>query len=147
MDARPLSLCLLVGTFAASAAAERGRRDIEFNGPALSGMDLGDRRAIAVVHLRDGVHLADGALLKGVTAEGGALRAPGGVSLLGAHLDGAATDKRPVRVRIDGVLPAPDPRPETKENENADLSLYLLSYQDGAWEGEGAARKWRPGGE
>lgn len=136
---------------AAPAAGARSDRDIEINGPLLNGTDLGRPRTLSVVLLREGVELADGKVRKDLSAEGGALRLPGqaqgGAVLLGAKLQGVASDRAPVRIRIDGIGAAADPRPETPQNENEDLALYLISYQDGAWEGAGAARRFVPRGD
>ncbi len=120
------------------APGQAGRRDIEANGPKLNGIALraeegGADLSLLQVDLRPGVVLADGRLRRGVTLIGGMLRDPQGPVAaehwIGAELTGEASNRALVRLRIDRVETAPDPAPQTAENENQDVKLFTLSYR------------------
>jgi hypothetical protein len=147
-----LACTVALATCASVAQAKpKGRRDrqIQPNGPWMNGTDLGRPRALALVRLRDGVTLPDGRSLRDATLDGTELRAPHAPETwVGALLEGVTTDGKPVRLRIDAVAAAPDPNPGTPANENADLLLYTVSYQEGqrsggrgAWQ---ASSDWKP---
>lgn len=148
-SSRTAALLLL----AASTAQAGDRRDIEPNGPQLNGIELvppvgTGKLSLLAVELRPGVILADGRKLSGATVQGSALHLPAvtGNAWIGAQLHGVASDHAPLRLRIDRIETAPDPDPKTAENENADVTLYALSYQWGAGSGEKPGA-WQPKSE
>jgi hypothetical protein len=133
------------------------RRDLEFNGPRLNGVELAPPGAAAPnqgklslleVSLQSGVVLASGTVVRDAALVGTKLQASGRTDdWKGALLTGEASDHRPLRLRIDGITTAADPKPNTPDNENSDVLAYELSYQWGEWKGAGAARTWSAGSE
>lgn len=140
-------------------------REIEMNGPALNGTRIasgGTSRtaatraaeggtALRVITLKSGVSLADGSIACDVKVEGSELRSAQKPAsrFVGALLLGKTTEGEPVRLRIDELTPAADPRPETAANENADVLLYRVSWQSGTFRGESpktwvATSDWQP---
>ena len=77
--------------------------------------------------------LVAGAKLRGARFEASKLAVPRGpADLTSAVLQAVATDGKPVRLRIDSIAPAPDPEPQTPVNEAAGLTVYTLSFRNGA---------------
>lgn len=156
-DAIPL--CALLGTLTAGPAAAdpvpppRAQpkpkakeeiphcRGIQINGPDLTGTAVRVPPVCIPQPQLTGVQLAKGLSLDGktlikdaVVKEGGLATAQlSGAKLVGALLLGQnqSKEKPTVRLRIDAVESAPDVRPQTRENENADVWLYRLSVQLG----------------
>jgi hypothetical protein len=83
------------------------------------------------VDLRLGVTTADGVTLKDVVLEGTELKGGGrrGFDFGGALMHGVSAAGVALRLRIDSISQAPDPRPDTAHNENEDLYHYTVSYQ------------------
>jgi hypothetical protein len=115
------------------------RRDAEINGPRLNGVELvapdgRSRLSLLAVRLKKAARLEGTRLL---SAASGELLGPG------ALLEGEASDRAPVQLRIDRIATAPDPRPATPDNENADVSTYAISYQWGTFNDAGGARSFK----
>ena len=136
-------LALLLGLVPLGSCVGRGR-GADFNGPLLSGTRVGEAQ-LAAVSLSDGVTL-EGKVLRDVTLTGTELKGAdaAGFALSGALLLGRSTDGAAVRLRVDGVAQAEDPRPETPDNELEGVQLYTLSFQRGTLVGEGEARHFEP---
>lgn len=125
-----------------ATGARRDRPSPQLNGPALNGTrldaDPASPRALDHADLRAGLTLPFGLQLHGVRFDAGRLVAARAPDLTGALLSAVATDGRAVRLRIDAVVPAPDPDPLTAGNEAAGLTAYRLSFQEGARNRAGA---------
>jgi hypothetical protein len=128
----------LLGLLTGSAANAGDRRDIEANGPELNGITLvspgqSGSLSLLAVDLRDGVLLANGRSESDVTISGSLLQHKSRTTpvdgWVGAQLFGVASNLAKVKLRIERLEIAPDPNPQTAENENQDVYLYQLSYK------------------
>lgn len=118
-------------------------RGIQINGPDLTGTEVrippvcNPKPQLTAVKLASGISFDGKTLVKdAVVKEGGLVTVAGqlsGAKLAGALLLGQSQDpKHPtVRLRIDAVEPAPDPKPQTPNNENGEVWLYRVSVQLG----------------
>lgn len=116
-------------------------RGVDLNGPDFTGTALRQNPPcaplpqLAEVRLKSGVSIDGKTVLKDVVfAENGLKSAAlngGADKWKGAFLIGASETGSTVRLRIDSVEPAADPKPNTPANENADVWLYGVSVQQG----------------
>lgn len=150
---RTYRTAVLLALLATRPAQAGDRRDIEANGPDLNGITLvppekGSNLSLLEVDLRLGVHFPGERIERDVTLAGSLLqhRLPTqpAADWVGAQLWGLASDLSKIRLRIDRVETAPDPNPQTADNENGDVQLYALSYQWGRQERRGAEAAWQP---
>lgn len=138
-------LWIFAGTATAGEPAARDYRQIEPNGPDLNGTAIipsgarlakGGSAQLRVTHLGRGVALP-GAVHADVALHNGELTGQKvkGAELIGALVLGETDGGGTVRLRLDDIVQAPDPKPATPVNENADVFRYKISYQLGAGSG------------
>ena len=142
------------------AAAARDTRQIEPNGPDLTGTSIlpgnarlakGGGAQLRVTHLGRGVALPGGVVHQDIAFHNGELtgQKARGAELIGGLLLGETDAGGTVRLRLDDLEQAPDPQPATPLNENADVFRYKLSYQLGTGSGPAsgafkASGAWQP---
>lgn len=133
----------------AKASDDSNCRGIELNGPDLTGTQVRVPPVcptripqLTVVELASGILLSDKTLVKDATVKDGGIVTPKlsadklvGAMLLGRNHTEEHDGKNRARLRIEAVEQAPDPRPQTPGNENADVWLYRVSVQAGAGSG------------